>query len=170
MKAISLWQPWASLIAAKIKPFETRHWAPPQKLIGQRIAIHASKKNSHDIREAVAFFFEELPGETNGTWKAVSQCHAGVNGDLVAEFDGYMLPVGCIICTAVLDSAHLIGEDGTVVSRMTSRDMPHCFTPKPDPYGDYSAGRWAWLLTDVQVVRPFAVKGRQGFFDVELPA
>jgi hypothetical protein len=28
MPAISLWQPWASLIAVGIKPFETRSWAP----------------------------------------------------------------------------------------------------------------------------------------------
>ena len=40
MKAISLWQPWASLIAAGVKPYETRHWSPPRELIGQRIATY----------------------------------------------------------------------------------------------------------------------------------
>ena len=44
MKAISLHQPWASLIAVGIKTIETRSWAPPKALIGQRIAIHAAKK------------------------------------------------------------------------------------------------------------------------------
>lgn len=42
--AISLWQPWASFIAIGVKPYETRHWAAPRRLIGQRIAIHAAKR------------------------------------------------------------------------------------------------------------------------------
>jgi hypothetical protein len=42
--AITVYQPWASLIAYSFKEFETRHWQPPQTLIGQLIAIHAGKK------------------------------------------------------------------------------------------------------------------------------
>ena len=30
MKAISLWQPWASLVAEGVKTIETRSWAPPK--------------------------------------------------------------------------------------------------------------------------------------------
>ena len=41
MKAITLHQPWASLIADGRKTIETRSWAPPRTLIGERIAIHA---------------------------------------------------------------------------------------------------------------------------------
>ena len=40
MKAISLWQPWASLVAAGVKRHETRHW--PTNYRGP-IAIHAAK-------------------------------------------------------------------------------------------------------------------------------
>ena len=42
MKAISIKQPWASLIAHGIKDIENRTWKCPQKYIGQRILIHAS--------------------------------------------------------------------------------------------------------------------------------
>ena len=42
MKAITLWQPWASLIAAGAKTIETRTWSPPHSLIGQPLAIHAA--------------------------------------------------------------------------------------------------------------------------------
>lgn len=42
MKAISIKQPWASLIAYGIKDIENRTWKCPQKYIGQRILIHAS--------------------------------------------------------------------------------------------------------------------------------
>ena len=41
LKAISLWQPWASLIAAGVKRHETRHW--PTSYRGP-IAIHAAKR------------------------------------------------------------------------------------------------------------------------------
>jgi|GEM_PF-4635399 len=42
MKAISIRQPWASLIAHGIKDIENRTWKCPQKYIGQRVLIHAS--------------------------------------------------------------------------------------------------------------------------------
>ncbi len=41
IKAISFWQPWASLIAAGVKHHETRHWATAHR--GQ-LAIHAAKR------------------------------------------------------------------------------------------------------------------------------
>lgn len=44
MKAISLWQPWASLIAVGAKTIETRSWCPPTAVVGQRVAIHAAKR------------------------------------------------------------------------------------------------------------------------------
>lgn len=44
MKAITLWQPWAWLIARGDKRVENRSWRPPQSLIGQRIAVHAGKR------------------------------------------------------------------------------------------------------------------------------
>lgn len=42
MKAISIRQPWASLIAHGIKDIENRTWKCPKKYIGQRVLIHAS--------------------------------------------------------------------------------------------------------------------------------
>lgn len=44
MKAISLWQPWATLIACGVKAHETRHWATAHR---GRIAIHAAKRVDH---------------------------------------------------------------------------------------------------------------------------
>lgn len=41
MKALSLWQPWASLIADGRKKTETRHW---EMLYRGPLAIHAAKK------------------------------------------------------------------------------------------------------------------------------
>jgi hypothetical protein len=41
VKALSLWQPWASLIAAGLKQYETRSWATPYRGL---LAIHAAKR------------------------------------------------------------------------------------------------------------------------------
>ena len=43
MKALTLHQPYATLIAHGAKTIETRGYAPPHQLVGSRIAIHAGK-------------------------------------------------------------------------------------------------------------------------------
>jgi len=50
VKALTLWQPWASLVVCGAKPFEFRGWNPRErgasyaKLIGQPIVIHAAAR------------------------------------------------------------------------------------------------------------------------------
>lgn len=44
MKAITIKQPWASLIIHGFKNIENRTWACPEKYIGHRVLIHASGK------------------------------------------------------------------------------------------------------------------------------
>lgn len=44
MKALTIWQPWASLIMIGAKPYEFRSWKPPASLVGQRLAIHAGAR------------------------------------------------------------------------------------------------------------------------------
>jgi hypothetical protein len=58
MKALTLWQPWASLIVVGAKPFEFRGWNFAQrypKMLGQRIVIHAAARPmvAAEIREIV---------------------------------------------------------------------------------------------------------------------
>lgn len=43
MKALSLWQPWGSLVMDGRKQIETRHWPAPRWLVGKELAIHATK-------------------------------------------------------------------------------------------------------------------------------
>lgn len=42
MKAITIKQPWASLIVHGIKNIENRTWSCPKKYLGQRVLIHSS--------------------------------------------------------------------------------------------------------------------------------
>ena len=46
MKAITIRQPWASLIAHGIKDIENRTWRCPTKHIGTRVLIHAAVKTA----------------------------------------------------------------------------------------------------------------------------
>lgn len=146
MKAISLWQPWASLIAIGAKPFETRDWAPPKSLIGQRIAIHAAKK-------PVAPIARTLDDET----------HASISRALgVAWLPDAKLPLGAIVCTAVL----------TEVAQVDDRECfqfpssPDVFS-FPDAFGNYSSGRWIWRFERVRPIEhPIPIRGSQGFFEI----
>ena len=80
--AISLWQPWASFIAIGVKPYETRHWRAPQRLIGERVAIHAAKRKPDR---------DDLPW-----WERVS--------------GSAPLPLGAFVCTALLVACHSTGR------------------------------------------------------------
>jgi activating signal cointegrator 1 len=176
VKAISLWQPWASLIACGAKPFETRDWPPPRDLIGQPIAIHAAKK----IDPGAAKFAEELmygPHQPDGFELAdkLEETMTRTPDELLGIFGEATMPIGCVVCIACLDAAFQLGEPAegtampaaTVVRRITSRQMPECFTIRYDDFGDYAPGRWAWLLRDVKPLNPpVRMKGQQGFFEL----
>lgn len=61
MKAITLWQPWASLIAAGVKTIETRTHDRFRRLAGSRIAIHAAgRRMSYTEAAAICDFLIEL--------------------------------------------------------------------------------------------------------------
>lgn len=48
MRALSLWQPWASAVALGWKKIETRHWATAYR---GPLAIHAAKRWTREERE-----------------------------------------------------------------------------------------------------------------------
>lgn len=58
MKAISLWQPWASAIALGHKRIETRHWSTSYR---GPIAIHAAKRWTRDERDYADAFAHFMP-------------------------------------------------------------------------------------------------------------
>ena len=83
MKAITLWQPYATFIALGIKDYETRSWRPSDATIGQRIAILAAKrKPTSEEREDITF---DLCAHRSTAFAAM------VMRDL---------PLGAIVCTA----------------------------------------------------------------------
>ncbi len=61
MLALTIWQPWATLIALGHKDIENRDWAPPRHLIGHRFAIHAGKTVEPGIAEDFPELLEGKP-------------------------------------------------------------------------------------------------------------
>lgn len=48
MRALTIWQPWASAVATCHRPLENRPWPPPRNLIGRPFALHAGKRWDDD--------------------------------------------------------------------------------------------------------------------------
>ena len=90
-KAVTLHQPWASLVAKGAKTVETRSWRPPASLIGRRIAIHAGRERRN-----------EAPGEEFETAVA-KHLGAGWRDEL---------PAGAVVATAVLAEVAEAAGDG----------------------------------------------------------
>lgn len=148
MKALTLHQPWASLMAAGVKTIETRSWSTRHR---GRLAIHAGKRlytaaDKHADRSLFLAAHDVLALERNG----------GV----------YDLPYGEIVATAELvDCAPMIEDgwpanetwrpalviEGDTLSLYRSAD-PDDQTIIDDqlPLGDFRPGRWAWLLDDIK--------------------
>ncbi len=55
LKALSLWQPWASLILLGYKHFETRSWFTDYR---GSLVIHAAKKHDGRIQDETAFVLQ----------------------------------------------------------------------------------------------------------------
>ena len=80
MKAISIKQPWASLIVHGVKDIENRTWKCPNKYIGNRVLIHASGSHKEGWRL------------DNNQSLALKQ-----SGSILCQTDFDKLPFGAII-------------------------------------------------------------------------
>lgn len=155
MNAITLYQPWASLCVLPgedgraIKPYETRSWMR-KSLLGQRTAIHAGMKWDGS---AAAKMPRKVIDEA---LKRVGLIWGGEPHEQVAE----PWPLSVIVGSAVVKAfwrasggayIHQPGETRGIKSQL--------------PFGDFSEGRWAWELTDVErLVAPMPAKGKQGIW------
>lgn len=156
--AISLWQPWAMLWALGERVCETRHWAFPAKMVGQTIYIHAAQKWEGDLADLCA-----MP-----EFRAAFLRHLDVVGDEVAELPGVTyrrIKLGAIWIK--LPMGAMIGR----VRLLADLHAPQKLSQFPEPerrkeskFGDFSAGRHAWVGGDHQVLAPIPHIGRQGFF------
>ncbi len=146
MKAITLYQPWASLCSSGAKKYETRSWATDYR---GPIAIHAGMKKPSSI------------------WRVIEGIIDEVRADL-GIVDPDNLPRGEIIAIAELVDCRIIGlrddKEITLVGLGGKEDI--CVRGNEIKFGDYTPGRFGWILENVQVLKnPIPVKGHQKLWD-----
>ena len=161
MKAITLWQPWASLLACGAKQYETRSWATNYR---GPIAIHAAITRKYYCTAGYQDIMIEAAHDKR--WQEyLMQC---------ADTEEHEIPFGAVIATAELVECHRIqkdpkthrfcgyGNDGRVTK------LP-IFLPKNEYlFGDWTPGRFAWEFANMKIlVRPVPAKGKQGLWEWE---
>lgn len=146
MKAITIWQPWASLIMAGFKPYEFRGWPAPKALVGQRIVIHAGSRRVV-VREVDTLIAEIDEGQWIGLVGGKPLC------DLLerCRHEPRTLPLAAGLGTAVLGTPRLACDLWPERFKADSDRVEH--------------SNWAWPLADVQHFTPIVpTLGRQGFW------
>lgn len=132
MKAITIKQPWATLIALGEKKFETRSW---QTKYRGPIAIHAGKaidKEACKDREIAA---------------ALNK-----HGIIISD-----LPTGSVVAIGELSGCYKVIEDfgdSAYTNGPVIRSNEY-------PFGDYTEGRYAWKLERIKALdEPVKAKGQ----------
>jgi hypothetical protein len=194
VKALTIWQPWASLTMLerpcehpdtecifehpldqpqRLKWIETRSWPAPASVIGQRIAIHAAMRwpKATDLH-LLAGPFPDMATRPSIDAVGAQPC----------------LPLGAILGTAVLAASLPMasprwtdpvepylwvnddsqGIDDAMADLVLYRDgISGENVDDQLPFGIFALGRWAWLLDDVRpIAQPITMRGFQGVWNV----
>lgn len=147
MRCLSLSQPWASLVAIGAKRIETRSWRTTS---AGPLAIHAAKA---------------VPREAADRATSSSLCWETLRA---AGLSPATLPRGAVIAVCRLIAC---------ISTEEVRDAAHAgrrcnvaVGAHEQEFGDYSPGRWAWVLTDIAALpEPIPAKGALGLWTWQPP-
>lgn len=137
MKALSLTQPWATLVAIGAKRYETRDWRTAYR---GTIAIHAAKNMP---RTAADLCMEE---PFRGALRAA----------------GYQLPAdlprGCLVGAADIFDCIPAEEAEAYLQLMDGTELA---------FGDYRPGRWAWKLANAWAFKqPVPCRGNVNLWEI----
>lgn len=142
MKALTIWQPWASLIMAGAKPVEWRGWAAPRWIIGQRIAIHAGAR----------------PARADEILDILRRIH-DAETSLIAEIAEPLLrrptrwPLSSVLGTAVIGAP------------IPALDWVRAHAPGFLDSDRIDHSKFAWPLTEIESFDPpIPARGAQGFW------
>jgi hypothetical protein len=138
MKAISLWQPWATLWVLQIKKDETRAWPFPHWHYGP-VAIHAAKKKINLWNDIAEHYLD-------GILKALNK--AGLDHD--------DLPRGALIgvCDSIRSAPILTHQQDDLEEMLGDWTI--------------NSGRHSWTPKNMRALKaPIPFIGRQGLFSVD---
>jgi hypothetical protein len=145
VKALTIWQPWASLIIAGAKPYEFRRWnylTRNRDVEGQRIVIHAGARRI--VPAEVSDILSRLRGGETGL--AVDKARGIVQRALT---EPHLFPLAAGLGTAILQRPRPVGQIFT--GALDSDRLDHAM--------------WAWPLTDIEPFEPvIPMRGFQGFW------
>lgn len=137
MKAISLLQPYASLIAVGAKKYETRSWKTNYRGL---MAIHASKGWNPIQRSLLAKeVFQKSLSSLAKNQEIITKEH---------------LPFGSIIAYCEL------------IDCIPTTELNPNQIANERYFGDFTPGRYAWLLADIRQIESIPAKGKLGLWDV----
>jgi hypothetical protein len=150
VKALTIWQPWASLIMVGAKPFEFRGWDFQQRergLVGQRVVIHAGARpvRPNEVEDLLKW----LGGDDDMTGLVVDKARALLER-VHAAYKCRLLPLAAGLGTAVLGRPRNAG----LIFGANVADS------------DRGAFNFAWPLSAIEPFEaPIPVRGAQGFWN-----
>lgn len=157
MKALTVWQPWASLIIVGAKPYEFRGWRFPRSMLGQRIVIHAAARpmKAEEVRGIVdrlqMGYADEVCLHADAALKLLLPLYH------FKKPDG--LPLSAGLGTAVL------GEPRSGPSIAADFGGEHVNDSDRDEHAN-----WGWPMLDVEHwAEPLPMRGAQGFWNWPTP-
>lgn len=143
MKAISLWNPWALLMAHEAKRYETRSW-PFRGNLPCVMAIHATASIPRQVIHLIHH-------PTEGLVFRLALKEMGLS---VSD-----MPKAAVVAVARLVKVVLTTE---IVDQLSDRERA---------FGDYGPGRFAWVFDKVlRLEKPIPAKGRQQVWEWDAPA
>ena len=164
MKAITIWQPWATLLPLGIKLYETRSWATSYR---GPIAIHAAALKLPQVLKRC------FPGEDDKLMflEAIAKGMKGSSGEIMDLLNGF--PTSSIVATARLIECHKISSlYGTRPmcfgnERIIRRADGITFSPNETELmlGDWTPGRYAWEFADMKAIPPIPARGKQWLWE-----
>ncbi|MEP0872448.1 ASCH domain-containing protein [Trichocoleus desertorum AS-A10] len=145
MRILTLWQPWASLIALNLKRYETRSWGTDYR---GKLAIHAAKRPIvRDELQAIAY--------------AMGGC--GCSMTEFAHFEQAVeqdLPLGAIVAIADLTDCPVMRLHHPQAIAGIEIEAQ---SPLEQSVGLWESGRYAWKLENVIALpEPIPFRGGQG--------
>ena len=151
IKALSFWEPWASLIG--LKTIETRprkfNYRGPLLICASVFGAFPGRKRRYvierlhvpQIRQALSKLFKV--------------------DDVLGIY--FKLSFGQAVSICNLTDCHSTNGTGWMQG-MTPEQIE-----REKVFGDFSPDRFALRLENIRPIKPFPVIGRQGLFDVEVP-
>lgn len=152
MRALSLWQPWASLMAMDAKRIETRSWMTTYT---GPVAVHAT---AGFPPEAQLLCLEEPFYSTLFGHGILDDTFRGLDWPTPrARVTG--LPRGAVVATAVLVGCEPTDSAITEALLRERGDDERLF-------GDYTPGRWAWFFENIEALpEPVPAVGARGLWE-----